>query len=615
MVTVKKRLLTSLGIGFLVSTLAFAAAKLLDPIQLLEYQFVDSLFQRRGTQPADTNIVIVAIDQTSLRTMDEPWPWSPNLYSRLIKTLGRRGAKAIALDQDFSRTNEVKFPGQDVFFADAIHRSNNVIIPARFEQSRSNRQSGGRRRMTVRTIFAYPIKLYEQACYAVGVSNNVPYADGAIRRFPVQVVYRDQIIPSFGLAAVGKFLDIHPVKQNAKLLARVGLNGGFQTRNHINYLGPGGTFPVIPIRDVLNGTVSADLIRNKLVLVGQTAPELGAKYPNPYSSIRNPTMASVEIHANIASSILNRNYLQTLGVFQEYALLLLITILCCVAFVFSRAWVALLVALEVIVAYYLLTLTLFSSSNQLLPMMPLLLSLPFSLLAGILYKHTAEIHYRRKLKGMFSGEVRSDKVSELIHQSEPVQIDGQRTRATMLYSDIRGFNEMAARIPKEEAVELLNKYFDLMAQILFKYDGTIERYMEKGIMAVFGVPFPREDDAERAVLAALEMQSVLKAYNESLEPQKQLPLKIGIGINTGEVTIGNIGNENRAEYMALGEAMHVASQMESLSKPFETEVIISENTFTEVQNNFITNDLGVHRLTGAGEQMRLYQVLYRKNGA
>jgi adenylate cyclase len=275
-----------------------------------------------------------------------------------------------------------------------------------------------------------------------------------------------------------------------------------------------------------------------------------------------------------------------------------------------------LIAAEILVGYFMIALTLFMVANVILPLATIAVSVPAILAAIFVYRKVNTDMEKKKIKGMFSRYTESETVDDLIKAPEIKAVDAKKTKATMLFSDIRGFSEISSQLEPDQVVQLLNKYFDLMTQVLSKYDGTIDRYSGDGIMAVFGLPIPREDDAARAVMAALEMQAVIKNFNALIGMQHRPPLKLGIGINTGEVMVGSVGvDDTSSQYTAIGDAVHIASRMESMTRPLDTDVIISESTFQEVQDKFVPNSLGTHRIKGKHEKMRLYQVLFqRRNG-
>jgi class 3 adenylate cyclase len=161
--------------------------------------------------------------------------------------------------------------------------------------------------------------------------------------------------------------------------------------------------------------------------------------------------------------------------------------------------------------------------------------------------------------------------------------EGRRERVTVLFSDIRGFTKLSETMPPESVVSLLNRYFSRMVRVVFLHEGMLDKYIGDGMMVIFGAPVQCDDHALHAVHAALEMRQELEKLNEELESQGQKPLSIGIGIHTGECVIGNIGTEQRLDYTAIGDTVNTTSRIEGLTKEYGVDILISAETFAEVQ--------------------------------
>jgi adenylate cyclase len=182
---------------------------------------------------------------------------------------------------------------------------------------------------------------------------------------------------------------------------------------------------------------------------------------------------------------------------------------------------------------------------------------------------------------------------------------GRRQRASVLFADLRGFTALVERLQPEHVVALLNAYLGQMADIVFGHDGMVDKFMGDGLMAVFGAPVPRPDDAERAVLAALAMQAAVASIEVPGLPG--LRMRLGVGINTGEVVVGTIGSERRLDYTVVGDAVNTAARLEQAAGP--GQVLVSQATWDLVQHAFTTTDLGLAPLRGRQVPVRVYQVL------
>ena len=615
MLSPHKKIIVACLISLLVFGLVIISAALarLNPAynfaEAIDLKVTGWLFNLRGEQAADPEIVIVAIDEYAFENLQKRWPWSPALHARLVDSLAHWGARVIAFDIAFSESSEDLYPGSDSVFAAAIARAGNVIIPAKFERL-LNPVSGD-----PELKFTPQVRLIREQCYATGITNIAAEIDGTVQRFPYPAAFsfQDTQYPGFALAAVGAYLRLHPQRELGSLLRRLQLEPPYQNRTLINYAGPAFTYPVISYHHIINGSIAAAQVRDKIVLIGATILEMHDYKPTPFSSQQRPQMAGIEIHANIAATLLRQRYIATLSPGMRLLLALLLALGSALLFMFLRPSAGAFAALLLLAGYWALAMYQFNHAGFLLPLSPLLLAVPPVFLLSTFYKHKTEAQERRRVKKLFSRYLSSQIVNELLKNPELLKLGGKRTRATLLFSDIRGFTSMSASMPPEEVVSILNTYFDVMTRIVLKYDGMLDKYMGDGLMAAFGIPLPRKDDAERAVRAALEMQEALKSLNTHLKAKLPRPLQIGIGINTGEVIAGNIGSELHTEYTVIGDPVNVSSRLESLTKTLGATIVISAETCREVEDQFFMRDLGTHTLRGKSAPIRLYQVLLEKN--
>jgi adenylate cyclase len=183
---------------------------------------------------------------------------------------------------------------------------------------------------------------------------------------------------------------------------------------------------------------------------------------------------------------------------------------------------------------------------------------------------------------------------------------------TVLFSDIRGFTTLSERCSAEEVVTILTRYFSVMVAIVFRHNGTLDKFVGDAIMAVFGAPLDRTDQAEAACRCALEMQAALKVLNAELEAQGHPTLAIGVGVNSGEVIAGFIGAESRMEYTVIGDAVNLASRLEGTTKEYGVGIIISEATLRKVEGLVETRELGAIRVKGKEQAVNVFALLGMK---
>ncbi len=382
--------------------------------------------------------------------------------------------------------------------------------------------------------------------------------------------------------------------------------GDYQTI--LNYRGSNGHFETVSMMDVLENKVPSDWARDRVVLVGYVGEGFQDLFATPYTLNPSERMAGVEIHANVASSIIsvaldNRPIFKTWSEPIEYLWILLwATVGATLTWRMRSAWrqrngSLILAAIVLAVISYMAFL-----QSWWIPVVPPFLALSGSAIAVTGYIARSAAMIRKTFGRYLTAEI----VSTLLEDPEGLKLGGERRKITILTSDLRGFTAISERLSPEDVVKILNFYLGKMADVITQYGGTIDEFMGDGILVLFGAPTVRKDDAERAIACAVAMQLAMEPVNQQMKQWDLQSLEMGIGINTGEVVVGNIGSEKRTKYGVVGSQVNLTYRIESYT--IGGQILISETTLVEVGSR--VECLGERQVTpkGVKKPLTIYEV-------
>jgi len=639
--------------------------------ELLELKAYDFKMSLRGTRPVSDQVVIVAIDESSLK-QEGRWPWPRTRLAKLVDKLTESGAAVIGFDflfpekdiyvplnevkselekQDLTGMNRKKLArwlerasDSDTKFADAIRRSERTVLgyfvystaeqaaedsatmmgPKEFElldfsqysMVQSSDQSISRDFLQPIHAVGLSLPSLMDAANSAGYVSFMPERDGVIRLMPMVRIHKEAAFPPFSLqllreaTKLSAVVRIFPDRVGEVRLGESPIPVMEEGDFLVNYYGPKQTFTYLSASDVINGTVGSIQLKDKIVLVGASAAALHDLHTTPYG----PLYPGVEVHANIIENILQQDFLERppwVPVLDVTIILVTGILLGLAAIYFKAVGTAVLLVIGV-GGYLAFDYLLFTQQGLWVHTVVPVFS-QFLVYFGItLYRFTFEEKEKRFIKSAFSQYLAPAVVDQLVENPKLLNLGGEDKVLTAFFSDIAGFSTISEQLTAGDLVVLLNEYLTEMTDIVLQYEGTVDKFEGDAIIAFFGAPIDFKDHATRTCHAALDMQKRLAELRKTWKSKGRHELFMRIGINTGEVTVGNMGSETRFDYTMIGDPVNVAARLEGVNKQYQTSTMLSEFTYELAKNDIEVRELDSIRVVGKNEPIKIYELLGRK---
>ena len=627
----------------LLSTSLFLTLQLIDPpiiSEQLESKTYDLRLRLRNAvkqQSSSKEITIVAIDDKSLGEIGR-WPWSRDVMADLVSKVSSAGPKVIGIDIMFT---ERERPETDKKLAEAIKKAGNIVLATAFEVPQGRRVAGTPKEapdflwdsafMEVRSQkgiawkdFAFKAErvmpsLNEISSAAtLGHVYTLPDMDGSQRWEILSLSYGDDCYPQFALQIARIALRI-PMKDMILYGGSgIGLGNAFIStdlygRVVINYRGKEHSFPYISASDILKGKIPADVLKDKVVLIGTSALATYDQKVTPFSA----NMPGVEKNANVVENVLLNNFIRKSPGIMELVVIIFTGMLLGFTLPRLKAVPSASLALGFILMYIALSCYLLIYDNVWLNLLYPVTNMFGIFTAVTVTKFFHEEKKAKEIREMFSSYVSPKIVKELIENPDRATLSGVRRTVTVLFSDIIGFTSLSEKLRPEEVVSLLNEYFQEMAHIIFKWDGTLDKFVGDEIMALWGAPLEQPDHAELAVRCALHMSEKLTELQEEWRARGSDILDVGIGINTGEVLIGNIGAPGKKmDYTAIGDNVNLAARVEKLTRQYGVRLLITDKTVEFIKplmdkgmfGHLELRELGSVKVKGKENEVKIFAV-------
>ena len=551
--------------------------------QTLEYKSYDYRIRNRMANIISDKIVIAAIDENSLEHLGR-WPWDRSIQARMIQKLTRAGAKTIGVDILFiEKSNEQS----DTALEEAVKESKRCVNELLFEIDRGIPK---KQKLPISGIVKYSI--------GIGFPNVFPEIDGVVRKVKPTIEYQKKLYPHVSVSIASAYME-KPIEE---LLNNVPLDDNGEML--INYAGGFETFKYISYYDILEGKINDEVLKDKIVLIGYAAAGLGDRHVTPVS----PVMPGIETIANNVNAFINSDFISySSGLFGFLTIIVIGGIL---AFFLPKlsSWKSTFLVITVFVIWFLISRYYFVEKKVWVEYVPVTFLIFFSYLSITSWRFITEEKEKRWLKKAFGQYLSPLVINEIMKNPDALALGGKRQEMTVLFSDIRGFTTISEALTPEGVVTILNEYLTKMTEIVFKYEGTLDKFIGDAVMAFWNAPIPQNDHTQRAVYCAIEMIEELKKLQEKWRAENKPIMDIGIGINRGDMVVGNMGSIERMDYTVIGDNVNLASRLEGLNKEFRTHIILSESAYQVIKDTVLTKPLGTTKVKGKEKLVQIYSV-------
>jgi len=608
----------------------------------------------RTDKELPSRIVLIIIDEASLSAMNPiagRWPWPRRVHARLIDFLSMCGARSVLFDIMFSENefgpgfSENRGKSGDQLLIEATLSSGNVYHSAqifhdtedeynksllnkplpnefrdRFKIAASGMHKGDNNN------YYLPLKPLYTAAKGVGVVTFASDDDGVYRNEKLLFHYHDHAFPSLGFApALDHYHNVIP-DDDSHVLRLIGKNSDVpipltpDNKYYVNMYGKYGAYSFSGVFETIlklqngdldNLPVSPETFEGKTVYIGSSAAGV--------EDLKHTAMSSktpgVLLHASIYGNILSKDFLRFTGRDINSVIFIFLQLITILPVFYFNAMMLQVVIPVFCWGLFLAFSVLLFQANRVIPVVTPLLGAILSYIASFAFMGLFEGKEKRKIKNILGQYVSPVMLSSVLESNPEEYLKaevGVKENLTVFFSDIRGFTSITEKYPVEKVVEVLNAYLSRMVSIIFDHQGTLDKFIGDAIVAFWGAPIRLSDHHCKAVLSSIRMGEAMDSLNRDNKEKGLPPLEIGIGINTGDVILGNIGSEKKLDYTVIGDGVNLASRLEGLTKMYNSRIIISHDTYRHVKKDIACRVVDFVKVKGKNKPTLIYQVVNEK---
>lgn len=610
------------------------------------YDFMMRVFG--ANKAASDDIVVIVVDDESIAKYR--WPWKRDKFANIIEYLNTYAKPKLIIHDAMITSLDKENLEADRKYFNLISKMNNFIagmdfsykaysdaelgylVDEEYYKKYSIQVKDERKYIEAfpfRSIVALPTPYYSSLKHAAPVTG-IQDADGVSRDISLFVAYKNYLYPYLGFRGYlfAKNNPICTLSQDRVICP----DAGFETKMYSRYIGSYKRVPIKFYRMNSNGyshnTVSAvkilddfdrvkrgyapqldlSLFRDKYVILGANVKASATGLSDIVQTSVASRHPGVDVIATVFDNALNNDFMKSLTVGQNF-LISLFTALFIYVLIRTRTIFASLSVAAIGLFIYLIVASLcFYNGLAIAVLTPIVISV-VTMIFAYLHRFLLEGQNKEKIKRAMGKYISDDIMEKVVKNIDELKLGGKRAEVTVLFADIRGFTSMSEQMSAEEVSNILNEYFAEIEPIITKHNGIINKFIGDAVMAIFGEPIADKKHALNGVKCANDMLKAVKKLQHKWLEEGKPKIEIGVGINTGEVFVGNIGSERRMEYTVIGDTVNLASRIESYNKIYKTNFLIGPSTYEDVKNYVNVIKISDVQIRGKAQKLDIYEVL------